>query len=226
MPRVPASLAKYLMTQSGSPESDAVARESGSIPRVWLVTGYRAGERNQIIALAEALGWPFELKELFYRKNEFLTSLFRGSDLRGIRLAKSSPLEPPWPDLVISAGMRNEPVGRWIRNQAGGRTRLVHIGRPWARPENFDLLITTPQYRLPEGEKYSAQHDDTASCHEQTGWRPKRTAGGHIMRIYRYHISGSYWAATVDPIRSGLRRPRAWQSRLASWRGKKMPHCL
>jgi mitochondrial fission protein ELM1 len=117
-----------------------------------LVTGYRAGERNQIIALAEALGWHFELKELFYRKNEFLTSLFRGSDLRGIRLAKSSPLDPPWPDLVISAGMRNEPVGRWIQNQAGGHTRLVHIGRPWARPENFDLLITTPQYRLPQAE--------------------------------------------------------------------------
>ena len=45
--------------------------------------------------------------------------------------------------------MRNEPVGRWIKAQAGGRTRLVHIGRPWARPEHFDLLITTPQYRLP-----------------------------------------------------------------------------
>jgi mitochondrial fission protein ELM1 len=32
------------------------------------------------------------------------------------------------------------------------RTRLVHIGRPWASPKRFDLVITTPQYRL-------AQHD-------------------------------------------------------------------
>ena len=121
-----------------------------SPPRVWLVTGYRAGERGQIMALAEALGWPYELKQLSYRRREFRTSLLRGSDLRGIRLDQSSPLVPPWPDLVISAGMRNEPVGRWIRNQAGGNTRLVHIGRPWARPENFDLLVTTPQYRLPQ----------------------------------------------------------------------------
>ena len=45
--------------------------------------------------------------------------------------------------------MRNEPVGRWIRNQSGGRTRLVHIGRPWANLDQFDLVITTPQYRLP-----------------------------------------------------------------------------
>ncbi len=137
------------MNQAATTAADSTEERPATTPRVWLVTGYRAGERGQIVALAEALGWPYELKQLSYRKSEFLTSLFRGSDLRGIRLDRSSPLIPPWPDLVISAGMRNEPVGRWIRRQAGGKTRLVHIGRPWARPENFDLLVTTPQYRLP-----------------------------------------------------------------------------
>jgi len=126
------------------------AQTQATSPRVWVVTGYRAGERSQVLALAEALGWPFELKELRYRKSEFRTSLFRGSDLRGIRLNESSALQPPWPDLVISAGMRNEPVCRWIRGQAGGKTRIVHIGRPWAGPERFDLVVTTPQYRLPD----------------------------------------------------------------------------
>jgi mitochondrial fission protein ELM1 len=43
-----------------------------------------------------------------------------------------------------------EPVARWIRRQAGGRTRLVHMGRPWAPLEAFDLVISTPQYALPE----------------------------------------------------------------------------
>jgi len=133
--------------------SDPAAGPADSAPRVWLVTGYRAGERGQILALAEALGWPFELKTLSYRKSEFHTSLFRGSDLRGVRRQDSSELEPPWPDLVISAGMRNEPVGRWIRDQSGGRTRLVHIGRPWASPECFDLVVTTPQYRLPQNDR-------------------------------------------------------------------------
>ena len=118
-------------------------------PRVWLVTGYRAGERIQIVALGEALGWPFEIKRLTYRKNVFASSFFRGSNLRGIVREQSSPLEPPWPDLVISAGMRNEPVCRWIRNQTQGRVRIVHIGRPWARLEAFDLVVTTPQYMLP-----------------------------------------------------------------------------
>jgi mitochondrial fission protein ELM1 len=144
-----------------------------STPRVWLVTGYRAGERSQVLALGEALGWGFELKELSYRKSEFRTSLFRGSDLRGIRLNESTPLNPPWPDLVISAGMRNEPVGRWICAQSGGRTRLVHIGRPWARPERFDLLITTPQYRLPERDNIL---HNTTTLHQVTAQRLAREA--------------------------------------------------
>jgi mitochondrial fission protein ELM1 len=121
-----------------------------SLPRVWVVTGYRAGERAQVLALAEALGWPFEVKELDYRPSAARISLFRGSSLAGFRMDRSSPLAPPWPGLVITAGMRNEPACRWIREQSAGRTRIVHIGRPWARLEQFDLVITTPQYRLPE----------------------------------------------------------------------------
>ncbi len=117
---------------------------------MWVVTGYRAGERAQTLALAEALGWPFEVKELDYRPSAARISLFRASNLRGIRRERSSRLAPPWPDLVITAGMRNEPACRWIREQSMGHTRIVHIGRPWARLDRFDLVITTPQYRLPE----------------------------------------------------------------------------
>jgi len=144
------------------------APAAGDAPRVWVISAYRAGERSQLMALAEALGWPCEVKQLSYRKSEFRTSLFRGSDLRGIRLQRSSRLEPPWPDLVISAGMRNEPVCRWIRAQAGGRTRIVHIGRPWAAPERFDLVITTPQYRLPEHPRVL---QNTATLHRVTAAR-------------------------------------------------------
>lgn len=119
-------------------------------PLVWLVNAYRAGEQGQLRALAEALGWPCQEKQLVYRKLAAGTNLLRGSNLNGIEVGKSSPLTAPWPDLILSAGMRNEPVCRWIRNQSGGRSRIVHIGRPWADPERFDLVITTPQYRLPK----------------------------------------------------------------------------
>jgi hypothetical protein len=57
-------------------------------------------------------------------------------------------IRPPWPDLVLSIGWRSAPVARWI-GQAGG-ARTVHIGRPRAPLCGFDLVLTTPQYRLPE----------------------------------------------------------------------------
>lgn len=119
-------------------------------PQVWIVDAYRAGERTQLRALVEGLNWPCEIKSLRYRKFEMRTNLFRGSDLHGVDLAASDALEPPWPDLVLSMGMRNEPVARWIRNQSGGRTRLVFLGRLWSDPSHFDLVITTAQYRVPD----------------------------------------------------------------------------
>jgi len=59
-------------------------------------------------------------------------------------------LEGPWPDLVIAVGRRTVPVAQWIRRQNAGRTRLVHLGRPRAPLSWFDLIVTTPQYGLPE----------------------------------------------------------------------------
>jgi mitochondrial fission protein ELM1 len=119
-------------------------------PRVWVMMGHKAGDNAQILALAEALGWPFEIKHLIYRPTELLTNLLAPLTLLGIVRRKSSPLVPPWPDLIISAGRRNEPPCRWIQAHADRPVRLVHCGRPWAAIECFDLVVTTPQYRLPQ----------------------------------------------------------------------------
>jgi len=131
------------------PESAVPAAATASPPRVWVMMGHKAGDNSQILALAEALGWRFEIKRLTYRPTELLTNLLAPLTLLGIVRRKSSPLTPPWPDLIISAGRRNEPPCRWIQARAGKRVRLVHCGRPWAALENFDLVVTTPQYRLP-----------------------------------------------------------------------------
>lgn len=117
---------------------------------VWVLLGRKAGDNNQVLALAEALGQPYEEKHIQARGWELLPHLLLGVTLAGIDRRRSSPLAPPWPDLVISAGRRNEPVARWIRRQSGNRTRLVHIGRPWAPLDCYDLIVTTPQYFLPE----------------------------------------------------------------------------
>lgn len=121
-------------------------------PRTWLLLGHKPGDNGQVLALAEALGWPCETKRMVYRPTELLTNRLLGVTLLGIDRRRSSPLVPPWPQLVVSAGRRNEPVARWIQAEAGGRERLklVHVGRPWAPLKLFDLIVTTPQYALPE----------------------------------------------------------------------------
>lgn len=118
-------------------------------PRTWVLTGRKAGDNHQLLALAEALGWPCEVREIRNRRWELLANLLAGTRLWGVDRRRSSPLAAPWPELVLSAGRRNEPVARWIKRQSGGRARLVHIGRPWAPPATFDLIVTTPQYFLP-----------------------------------------------------------------------------
>jgi uncharacterized protein len=124
------------------------ASDAAAVPRVWAIMCYRQGDNSQILALAEALGWPFEVKRLAYRWFGYAIDVWRGTTLLGIDRGRSSPLDPPWPDLIISASMRNEPVCRWIRTQSGGRTRYVHMGRTWGRLESFDLVVTSPEFRL------------------------------------------------------------------------------
>jgi len=129
----------------------------------WLLMGNRAGDNSQVLGLGEALGWPLVEKHFEFPPYEKFVNLPWGAHLMGIVKHRSTPLEAPWPDVVISAGRKNEPIARWVRKQAmkeaGKKVRLIHVGRPWASPPNWDLIITTPQYRLPQDP--NILHNDT-----------------------------------------------------------------
>jgi len=119
--------------------------------RVWAVASYRAGENSQIFGLVSRLPVESAVKRLRYRSIAGAVGIARAVSRVGIDRAASDEVAPPWPDLIVSAGVKNEPVCRWIRAQSGGRTRLVFLGRTWTRRSVFDLVVTTPQYRLPSG---------------------------------------------------------------------------
>ena len=117
-------------------------------PEIWAVTSYRAGETSQILALASALadatGSIWRRIDIGYRPWASAAGLLRLTTAAGA-------LEPPtgtWPKVLISAGLRNEPICRWVKRNSGGRTRIVFLGRTWATSDRFDLVVTTPQYRL------------------------------------------------------------------------------
>ena len=153
------------------------------MPAIWVIDAYRAGERRQVHALAraasDALGWTCETLQLRYRQGVFWPHLLRQATLAGVRPADRDRLDAPWPDLVITAGVRNEPVGRWLQRASGGRTRYVHVGRPWGHLDDFDLLVTTPQYRVSEHRNVLQNdltlHDLTAQglAHSAAAWRAR-----------------------------------------------------
>lgn len=114
-------------------------------PFVWLMLGNRLGDNNQLFALAEALGLPFEAKSLTYnqlRKIRFL----RGPNLISLTPDARKLIAPPWPDLIIGIGYGSVPIARYVRQQAGAQTKLVQIGNPRSSIADLDLVITTPQY--------------------------------------------------------------------------------
>jgi len=157
-------------------------------PRVWLMMGHRAGDNSQVQALAEATGWPFEVKRFVYKRTELLSNLLLGPTLAGVVREQSSELTPPWPDLIITAGRRNEPICRWIQTQAAPEkhVRIVHCGRSWAKIERFDLIVTTPQYRLPK--RPNVLHNQTPL---------------HRVTEERLQAEAEAWAPRLD----GLPRP-------------------
>jgi hypothetical protein len=118
-------------------------------PLVWVLTCHRDGDNAQAIGLAEALRWPFEIKRIVHRRLELLPNLLIRASLAGLDRKRSSLLEPPWPDLVIFSFRANENIARWIRARSGERTRYCLVGRPWSPLGEFDLIVTTPQLRLP-----------------------------------------------------------------------------
>lgn len=119
------------------------------VPIVWVLKCHRAGDHAQSLGLARALGWPFIVKEMEFHWYELFFALPGLVTLSGLDRRRSDDLGPPWPDLVIMAGRRNETPAKWIRQQSGGKSRIVVIGRYWTPPSEIDLVITTHQFRLP-----------------------------------------------------------------------------
>ena len=134
---------------SAGPAVVAVADPPSAGRRTWLMLGDKAGDNAQVRIVADALGWPYQLKELVFHtpyvlgKPRFRTSLYH------VDQARSAPLEPPWPDLILTVGRRPSMAALWVKEQTRGRARLVVIGRPKRWLDRFDLVIAPPQFQLP-----------------------------------------------------------------------------
>jgi mitochondrial fission protein ELM1 len=117
-------------------------------PRTWLLLGEKPGDDAQVQVLADALGWPCQVRRLRMKSEWVLGKPSVGATLAHVDLARSDPLEPPWPELVVTVGRRLSSVALWIQRESGGASRLVLLGKPRRHLRRFALIVAPAQYRV------------------------------------------------------------------------------
>ena len=180
-------------------------------PRIWVLLGPRTGDNNQALALAEALGLPFETRTLAYNLLQALSVWLPPTALTLDRGSRAH-LQPPWPDLVIAIGRRSVPVARWIKRQNHGRSKLVRIGHPRIDPKLFDLVVTTRQYPVPPVDnvlllplamsRFSTPPQPTS---EEAKWL---AALGSPRRLLAIGGATKYWSLSEGRIADAVRALR------------------
>jgi mitochondrial fission protein ELM1 len=119
-------------------------------PKIWALLGAHQGDNNQVLALAEAIGLPFERKQLTYNRWRHLGPNLLGASFRSLRRSSRASLSGDPPDLTISTGHRSVAPVQLLRERSGGTVRSIHVGYPRISPEKFDLVIATPEYPIHE----------------------------------------------------------------------------
>jgi mitochondrial fission protein ELM1 len=178
-----------------------------SSPRIWVLLGPRTGDNNQALALAEALGLPFETRTLAYNPLQAL-SVWLPPTAATLDRESRRRLNAPWPDLVIAIGRRSVPVARWLKRKSGGRAKLVRIGHPRIDPGLFDLVITTRQYPVPPGDnvlllplamsRFSTSPEPTA---EEIKWVGELPSPRRLLAIGG---ATKYWELSAEQVAAAV----------------------
>ena len=116
---------------------------------IWLLIGDKPGDNAQARVLVDALGLPYETRQVFPKPEWVLGKPKFAASLDHLDLARSAPLVPPWPDLIVTVGRRPSAAALWVQDQSGGRTRIVLLGRPKRWAERFALIVAPRQFKIP-----------------------------------------------------------------------------
>lgn len=187
-------------------------------PRIWALLGPHRGDNNQILALADALGLPFEEKRIEYNQLRRLQPWLLGASLASVEARYRKLIEDEPPDLTISTGHRSVPVVRALQRRSGGRTKTIHLGYPRISPRHFDLVVTTPEYPVPDAPNvmripfaltpHGAREVDEAD-------RDLVLAYPHPRRLLLLGGPTLYWRLPVDRMVRAVRK----LVRAAEWEG-------
>lgn len=142
---------RWHLASGGRPK--ATGGNLGRPPVLWVFTSHKPGTNTQALGLADSFGWPYETKRLRFRGSTLWHKHIVGthrSTRMGLDTARSDPLGPPWPDLIITAGWQPARVARWVQQRSRGRTQLVVLGRQGSRPiRPTDVSVACGYYCFP-----------------------------------------------------------------------------
>jgi mitochondrial fission protein ELM1 len=177
--------------------------------RIWALLGPHRGDNNQVLALAEALGMPFEEKWLDYNHLRRLQPALLGATWRSVAANARSQLEGPPPQLTISTGHRSVPVVRALRERSGGNMRAVHLGYPRIAPKHFDLVVPTPEYPVPDAPNVVRIPFALSPHRAREVEQADRDLLNAYPRPHRLFLIGGptlYWRLPVDEMVGAVRR--------------------
>lgn len=117
-------------------------------PVIWVVTEGLVGTENQCLGVAEALGMTPIVKRVGLRQPWKLLSPYLGFECSA---TFSEPLNPAWPDILITSGRKSIAVSRYIKKKSQGKTFTVHIQDPRINPKQFDMVVV-PEHDPTRGE--------------------------------------------------------------------------
>jgi uncharacterized protein len=112
---------------------------------IWILWHRRIGDLQQMQALATALNMPFEIKKLHFRKPHYALLANYTLDQDG-----SDRLMAPWPKVILCAEALCSVIARKLKRGSADTIKIVTLARPSGTTIDFDLVLTTPQYRLPK----------------------------------------------------------------------------
>jgi uncharacterized protein len=142
----------------GVPSTDITtledARAAVSGLTAWVLTDGKAGDLAQCLGVAERLGLAAEARVVRPRAPWlWLMPLSWRLPFLAIDPAEApgragSPLQPPYPDLVIASGRRAAPYLPAIKRASGGKTFTVFLKDPRTGPEIADFIWVPAHDRL------------------------------------------------------------------------------
>lgn len=170
---------------------------------VWVLLGQKTGDNNQLLRLASELGLRFRAIELRYNGLYRIPPQLLGPSLATLKPDSRAEILPPWPRLVLGIGNRSVPVALAIRRASGGKSKLVRLGNPRMHPRNFDLVITTRQYRVPDAPNLLSLPFGISTAPRLNATREEQDCLGKIARPHRLLLVGGetfMWTLTPEVL--------------------------